>query len=60
MKLNIEDRQILRTVVKAVHFKNYPKDFITDFEADKFVDALLPQTIEKLVKIGKDKKINAI
>ena len=32
--LKKEDREILRRVVKKVHFKHYPDQFCTDYEAD--------------------------
>ena len=56
-KLSIEDRRVLRIVVKQVHFKMYPKEFCTDHEADKMIAAIAPETTEKLIKIGKDSKI---
>ena len=34
-KLNEEERRILRSVVKTVHLKHHPKQFCTDYEADK-------------------------
>ena len=43
-KLSVEDRRVLRIVVKQVHFKMYPKEFCTDHEADKMIAAIAPET----------------
>ena len=59
-KLSQEDRIILRIVVNNVHMKHFPKDFITDYEADKLISSLAPSTLEKLEKIGKDYKVDRI
>ena len=59
-KLSQEDRNILRIVVKNVHMKHFPKDFITDYEADKLISSLATSTLEKLEKIGKDYKVDRI
>jgi|TARA_R100000353_G_scaffold105737_1_gene76233 hypothetical protein len=55
--LKPKERQILRTIVKNVNFKHYPKEAITDREADKFISVLGPVTVEKLLKVGKDNKV---
>ena len=55
--LKPEERKILRTIVKKVNFKHYPKEFLTDREADKFISVLGPVTVEKLLKVGKDNNI---
>jgi len=57
-KLSVEDRSLLRVVVKNVHLKYYPKDFITDREADKLISSLLPETLEHLKKVGRDYNID--
>ena len=53
-KLSPVEREMLRVVVKQVHLKYYPKDFITDYEADKFIAAQLPDTLEKWKKVATD------
>ena len=58
MKLTPEERRILRIVVKKVHLKHHPKQFCTDYEADKMIAVIAPETIEKLIKVGKDSKID--
>ena len=40
--------------------KHFPKDFCTDYEADKLISSLAPSTLEKLEKIGKDYKVDRI
>ena len=59
-KLSVEDRSLLRVVVKNVHLKYYPKDFITDREADKLISSLLPETLEHLKKVGRDYNIDRL
>ena len=53
-EISFQDRMRLRKIVKKVHFAHYPKDLITDKEADLFIESLLPQTIYKLIKAGID------
>jgi len=45
-----KDRTRLRTIVKKVHLKNYPTHMITDYEADKLVEAFGEETIYNLLK----------
>tara|TARA_Y100000114_G_scaffold43691_1_gene39202 strand:+ start:8989 stop:9183 length:195 start_codon:yes stop_codon:yes gene_type:complete len=59
-KLTETERNILRIVVKNVHMKHFPKDFITDYEADKLISSLAPKTLDKLYKIGKDYSVDRI
>lgn len=42
----------VRTVVKTQHMKHYPKDFVTDMEADKILSAMSPQAVEKLYELA--------
>ena len=48
--ISFQDRQRLRTIVKTIHFKNYPKEFITDKEADKLIEALGPKVAEDMIR----------
>ena len=50
--LSPQELEVLRTVVKTVNFKHYPKDFCTDYEADKLIDSLAPSTVEKIMRVG--------
>lgn len=58
--LKLEEREILRTVVKKVHFAHYPKEFCTDREADKLIDAIAPDVVERMIKFGKDKHVDQL
>jgi len=49
-RLSWMDRQKLRNVVKKVHMKHYPSEFITDYEADKMIDAIAPDTAAYLIR----------
>ena len=59
-KINKEDRDILRMVVKQVHFKHYPEQLWTDYEADKMIAAIAPDGIERLTKVGKDMRVDQL
>jgi|TARA_Y100000401_G_C8223409_1_gene174465 L-lactate utilization protein LutC len=48
--LSLKDRRRLRAIVKKVHFAHYPKDKITDYEADKLVEAFGEETVYNLLK----------
>ena len=48
--LSLKDRRRLRTIVKKTHFSFYPKDKITDYEADKLVEAFGEETVYNLLK----------
>ena len=56
--LNFEDIQLLRKIVKKVHFKHYPKEMITNKEADKFIYSLTPKITEVLIKTFVDGKFD--
>ena len=58
--LKIEERQVLRKIVKQVHFKHYPREFCTDYEADKMIAAIAPDVIERLTKVGKDMRVDQL
>ena len=58
--LKPEERRILRQVVKNVHLKHHPKEFCTDREADKVIAVIGPETVDKLLRVGKNTKIDTI
>ena len=58
--LKKEERDILRIVVKKVHFKHYPDQFCTYYEADKMIATIAPEVVEKLMKVGKDMKVDQL
>ena len=60
MKLTPEERRILRIVVKKVHLKHHPKQFCTDYEADKMIATIAYSSKEKLLKVGKDRNVDAL
>ena len=58
--LKPEERRILRQVVKRVHLKHHPEEFCTDREADKVIAVIGPETVDKLLRVGKNTKIDTI
>ena len=56
--LNFEDIQLLRKIVKKVHFKHYPTELITNKEADKYIYSLTPKITEALIKTNVDGKFD--
>ena len=49
---NKEQWNKVRIVVKTQHMKHYPKDFVTDMEADRILAAMTPQAVEKLYELA--------
>jgi hypothetical protein len=58
--LNVEERDILRKVVKKVHLAHHPKDFCTDYEADKVISSIGPETVDKMIRFGKDRGVEQL
>ena len=58
--INEEERRILGTIVKKVHLKHHPKQFCTDYEADKLISIIAPEVVERLMKVGKDMNVDNI
>tara|TARA_R110000803_G_scaffold74212_1_gene138270 strand:- start:18 stop:242 length:225 start_codon:yes stop_codon:yes gene_type:complete len=56
-KYSFDGLKKLRTAVKLRYMKDYPKDFVTDYEADKVLETLNPVTLEQLYKMVTDKKV---
>jgi hypothetical protein len=44
------DRAAMRRIVKAVHLKHYPMEFLTDYEADRVIEVMEADTIEYLMQ----------
>jgi len=42
----------MRQVVKTVHMKHYPDEFMTNHEADKIIEAFGPETMENHLRIA--------
>lgn len=56
--ISFHDRQRLRAVVKRVLLANgVPPSMISDYEADKYIDALGPETYERWIKEAVDSKV---
>ena len=48
--LSLKDRRRLWTIVKKTHLSYYPKNMITDYEADKLVEAFGEETVYNMLK----------
>lgn len=55
--LSQPERDTLRRVVKIVHMKHYPKDFVTNYETDKMIEAIGPEVAARMIKVGIDSGI---
>ncbi len=53
-KYSIREINTLRTVVKSQHMKHYPKEKVTDHEADRIIESLSEQAREKLYQLAVD------
>jgi len=58
--INQQERNALRTIVKKVQLKYHPKEFCTDYEADKLIATIAPDVVERLIKVGVDFKIDQL
>ena len=56
--INEQERRVLRTIVKKVHLKYHPKEFCTDYEADTLIAIIAPEVVDRLLKVGKDMKVD--
>jgi len=53
-QIPLRDLQRLRIVVKNNHMKHYPKEKVTDKEADRIIESITPQTRDKLIRLAVD------
>ena len=53
-QIPLRDLQRLRIAVKNNHMKHYPKEKVTDKEADRIIESITPQTRDKLIKLAVD------
>jgi hypothetical protein len=53
--ISFADLQKLRTVVRKVHMTHYRDDHVNDYEADKIIATLGPETREKMIRFMVDK-----
>ena len=58
--LKLEERRILREVVKRVHLKHHPEQFCTDRESDKLISVIGPETVDKLLRVGVNTTIDNV
>jgi hypothetical protein len=58
--LSQNERDTLRTVVRTVHMKHYPKDFINQYETDKLIDSLGPEVAESMIRLGIDRGLRSL
>lgn len=54
------EREILRRIVKKVHLIHHPEQFQTDREADKVIAVIAPEVVERMIKFGRDKKVDQL
>lgn len=52
--LSHADLQRLRRITKQVHMSKYPKDFMTDREADRIIEAIGPEVVERMLRRSLD------
>jgi len=52
VKYSIKEIDTLRTVVKSQHMKHYPKEMVTNYEADRIIESLSEQAREKLYELA--------
>ena len=48
--LSLKDRRRLRAIVKKTHLSYYPTHMITDYEADKLIEAFGEETVFNMLK----------
>ena len=58
--LKIEERELLRTIVKKVHLVHHPEEFCNNYEADKVISSIGPEVVEQMIKFGKDRKVDQL
>lgn len=51
--LSVADRRRLRAIVRRVHLRFYPQDFLTNHEVDKFIDSLSEEMIYRNLRAGR-------
>jgi hypothetical protein len=56
----IRDLIKLRMLVKSQHMKHYPKEKVTDHEADRIIEAMSEQAQTQLIKLAVDYGISEL
>jgi hypothetical protein len=49
--LDWKDRQRLRAITRKVHMQHYPSEMISDYEADRIIDVMAPETQRYLIDL---------
>lgn len=52
--ISVEDLRLLRKVVLNVHMAHYPSNFLSDYEADRVIEAFGEETCQNLIKTAVD------
>lgn len=52
--LSPKDLERLRQIVKKEHLNNYPAEMINNYQADKIIDAIAPETAGNLIRMAVD------
>ena len=58
--LKVEERDLLRKIVKKVHLVHHPEEFCNDREADKVITTIGPEVVERMIKFGKDNRVDQL
>ncbi len=56
-KYSFDGLNKLRQAVKLRYMKDYPKEFVSDYEADKVLETLTPETLEQLYQMVTNKRV---
>tara|TARA_R100000995_G_scaffold80724_1_gene52805 strand:+ start:1792 stop:2016 length:225 start_codon:yes stop_codon:yes gene_type:complete len=56
-KYSFDGLKKLRQAVKLRYMSDYPKEFMSDYEADKVLETLKPETLDMLYKMAVNKKV---
>ena len=55
--LSESDRAALRRSVKVTHMNFFPKEYLTNYEADKMIEAIGPEVAGRMIRVAKDSGI---
>ena len=58
--LKVEERDLRRRIGKKVNLAHHPKEFGTDHEADKVIAGIGPEVIDRMIKFGKEHKVDQL
>jgi hypothetical protein len=52
--LSFSDLLKLRAITKRLHMQHYPTEMVTDYEADRIIDVMAPDTMAYLIRQAVD------